>query len=113
MNQLDDRNDDDLDRMLREAAQSEPHIDDAGFTRDVMTRVPAAGRTSLRRRILAGFTAAAVVSGLLTFGGLEFIWNAVHDLVAAGRVGAQQVSVLVLALVFYWMLYTVLRAGRR
>jgi hypothetical protein len=110
MNNDGNSTDDALERLLRDASQREAYIDDAGFTDSVMARLPRAANPALRRTILLGFSLLAVCVGLGTFGGADYIWRAVLELVAAHRFGPTQIGALALTLPFYWALFTALRA---
>lgn len=60
-----------LDRRLREAA---PYIDDAGFTRSVLQKLPARRQPeSLRAAILIGMALLASVLAFILAGRIEFV----------------------------------------
>ncbi len=63
---------DDLDRQLREAV---PYIDDAGFTRRVMSSLPAPGarRQRVRAAILLSATVLASLLAYILSGGGRFV----------------------------------------
>src|SRR5438552_2210744 len=65
-----------LDRRLREEM---PYIDDAGFTAQVVQKLPASSRYSLRALILVSITLlASVVTYLASDGGRFLIVAAYH-----------------------------------
>src|ERR1700722_7782981 len=90
-----------LDAALHDAARRESYLDDAGFTAQVLQRIPPPADFSWRRWILLGFSAIAAAFGLLAFGGGAFIWDAMRELVALRSFGPSQLSVLVFTLLFY------------
>ena len=80
---------DSLDRQLREAA---PYIDDAGFTAQVVSKLPAAlrQRRSLRGIILVGITALGSALAYTLSGGGRFV----NEVIA--RLSMLPISILLL-----------------
>lgn len=102
--------DDALEALLRDPVHREPVIEDNGFTVAVMARVSRGSGAALRPWILLGSALIAAVFGLVLFGGAAFIWQAMLDVAQMRGFGSPQLAVLVVALIFYWGLYTAVRA---
>lgn len=101
-----------MDGLLRAAARSEAHVDDAGFTSAVMARIPSGAPSAARRWILLGFGLLACVLGLGVFGGAAFIWNAVLEVTSRAAFGPHQLTVLAFAGLFYWYLFASVASRR-
>lgn len=69
-----------LDRQLREAA---PYIDDAGFTKRVLQRLPAPRRQREWPRVLVLLTITILASALAyAFGGGKFVGTSIMQITA-------------------------------
>jgi hypothetical protein len=91
-----------LDTLLRDAARRESHVDDAGFTANVLARLPSTAPSAMRRWILWGFGTLACLLGLGVLGGGAFIWHAALAVTSQRSFGAPQLAVLAVAALFYW-----------